>query len=150
MLFCVSTFGGDGHLLRMTKRRKGQLLVGLHIPRTPRNWGVTRKAEPRPRLSDDQLGPALRPTASSVAGGYIIEKGRERKRHQTAETFPPGEQRQKFVAMAKHWTILAADVESLEAQFAKEPANTNEPYRFGSRIDAQQSHTAEREEEAAT
>jgi hypothetical protein len=29
----------------------------------------------------DQLGPALRPTASSVAGGYIIEKGRERKRH---------------------------------------------------------------------
>jgi hypothetical protein len=43
--------------------------------------GVTRKAEPRLRLSDDQLGPAFRPTASSIAGGYIIEKGRERKRH---------------------------------------------------------------------
>ena len=52
-------------------------------------------------------------------------------------SFPPGEQRQKFVAMAEHWTTLAADVESLEAQLAKEPANTNEPYRFGSRIDAQ-------------
>jgi hypothetical protein len=77
----VSIFGGDGHLLRMTKRRKGQLLVGLHIPRTPKKLGVTRKAEPRPSLSDDQLGPALRPTASSVAGGYIIEKDRERKRH---------------------------------------------------------------------
>jgi hypothetical protein len=41
------------------------------------------------------------------------------------------------VAMAEHWTTLAADVESLEAQLAKEPANRNEPYRFGSRIDAQ-------------
>jgi hypothetical protein len=73
-----------------------------------------------------------------------------RKCIQTAEAFPPGEQRQKFVAMAKHWTTLAADVESLEAQLAKEPANTNEPYRFGSRIDAQQSRAAKREEEAAT
>jgi hypothetical protein len=52
--------------------------------------------------------------------------------------------------MAKHWTTLAADVESLEAQLAKEPANTNEPYRFGSRIDAQQSRAAKREEEAVT
>jgi hypothetical protein len=69
---------------------------------------------------------------------------------QTAEAFPPGEQRQKFVAMAEHWTTLAADVESLEAQLAKEPANTNKPYRFGSRIDAQQSRTGKREEEAAT
>jgi len=69
---------------------------------------------------------------------------------QTAEAFPPGEQRQKFVAMAEHWTALAADVESLEAQLAEESANTNEPYRFGSRVVAQQSRAAKREEEAAT
>ena len=45
MLFCVSTFGGDGHLLRMTKRRKGQLLIGLHIPRTPKKFGGDEKGE---------------------------------------------------------------------------------------------------------
>ena len=72
-----------------------------------------------------------------------------RKCIQTAETFPPGEQRQKFVAMAEHWTTLAADVESLEAQLAKEPASTNEPYRFGSRIDAQRTGNAKRKEEAS-
>jgi hypothetical protein len=69
---------------------------------------------------------------------------------QTAETFPPGEQRQKFLEMAADWTTLAASVEDLEASFSQASANVNEPYRFGSRIDAQQSHTAEREEEAAT
>jgi hypothetical protein len=68
---------------------------------------------------------------------------------QTAETFPPGEQRQKFVAMAEHWTNLAADVESLEVQLAKETAATNEPYRFGSRIDTEQSRNSQREEEMA-
>src|SRR6476659_7546623 len=67
---------------------------------------------------------------------------------QTAETFPPGEQRQKFLDMAADWTRLAASIEDLEASFSRVPANANEPYRFGSRIDAQQSHTAE--EEAAT
>jgi hypothetical protein len=55
---------------------------------------------------------------------------------QTAETFPPGEQRQRFLDMAEDWTRLADSVEGLEA-------------RFGSRIDAQQSLTAKREEEAA-
>jgi hypothetical protein len=69
---------------------------------------------------------------------------------QTAETFPPGEQRQKFLEMAADWTRLAVSVEDLDASFSRAPANANEPYRFGSRIDAQQSHTSEREEEAAT
>jgi hypothetical protein len=69
---------------------------------------------------------------------------------QTAESFPPGGQRQKFLAMAEHWANLAADIENLEAQLAKEPVDMNEPYRFGSRIDAQQSRTAKREEEAAS
>ena len=54
----------------------------------------------------------------------------------TAETFPPGDQRQGFLAMAEHWANLAADMESLEAQLVKEPANSNDPYRFGSRIEA--------------
>jgi hypothetical protein len=67
---------------------------------------------------------------------------------QTAETFPPGEQRQKFLDMAADWMRLAASVEDLEASLAQAPANENEPYRC-SRIDAQQSHTAELEEEAA-
>jgi hypothetical protein len=69
---------------------------------------------------------------------------------QTAEAFPPGEQRQKFLDMAADWTRLAASVEDLEASFSQAPANANEPFRFGSRIDAQQSHPAERKEEAAT
>lgn len=68
---------------------------------------------------------------------------------QTAETFPPGEQRQKFLDMAEDWTRLADSVEGLEASLSQAPANSNEPYRFGSRIDAQQSLTAKREEEAA-
>jgi hypothetical protein len=63
---------------------------------------------------------------------------------QTAETFPAGEQRQKFLDMAADWTRLAASVEDSEASLAQAPANENEPYRFGSRIDAQRSHTAER------
>ena len=58
---------------------------------------------------------------------------------QTAETFPPGEQRQKFLDMAEDWTRLANSVEGLEASLSQAPANSNEPYRFGSRIDAQQS-----------
>ena len=69
---------------------------------------------------------------------------------QTAETFPPGEHRQKFLDMAADWTRLAASVEELEASFSRVPANANEPYRFGSRIDAQQSRAAERKDEAAT
>ena len=60
---------------------------------------------------------------------------------QTAETFPPGEQRQKFLDMAEDWTRLAESVEGLEASLAQAPANSNEPYRFGSRIEAQQSLT---------
>jgi hypothetical protein len=68
---------------------------------------------------------------------------------QTAETFPPGEQRQKFLDMAADWTRLAASVEDLEASFSRPPANANEPYRFGSRIDTQPSHNAKSEEEAA-
>ena len=68
---------------------------------------------------------------------------------QTAETFPPGEQRQKFLDMAEDWTRLADSVEGLEASLSQAPANSNEPYRFGSRIDAQQSLTAKHEEEAA-
>ena len=69
---------------------------------------------------------------------------------QTAETFPPGEHRQKFLDMAEDWTRLAASVEGLEASLSRAPANSNEPYRFGSRIDAKRSHTAEREEKATT
>jgi hypothetical protein len=69
---------------------------------------------------------------------------------QTAETFPPGEQRQKFLDMAADWTRLAASIEDLEASLSQAPANANEPYRFGSRVDAQQSRTAKRKEEAAT
>ena len=53
---------------------------------------------------------------------------------QTAETFPPGEQRQKFLDMAEDWTRLANSVEGLEASLSQAPANSNEPYRFGSRI----------------
>ena len=69
---------------------------------------------------------------------------------QTAEAFPPGEQRQKFLDMAEDWTRLAASIEDLEASLSQPPANANEPYRFGSRIEAQQSHSAKREEEAVT
>jgi hypothetical protein len=63
---------------------------------------------------------------------------------QTAETFPPGEQRQKFLDMAADWTRLAASIEDLEASLSQAPANANEPYRFGSRVDAQLSRTAKR------
>jgi len=63
---------------------------------------------------------------------------------QTAETFPHGEQRQKFLDMAADWTRLAGSVEDLEASFSQPPGNANEPYRFGSRIDVQKSRTAER------
>ena len=37
----------------------------------------------------------------------------------TAETLPPGERRQRFLAMAEHWANLAANMESLEAQLTK-------------------------------
>jgi hypothetical protein len=50
---------------------------------------------------------------------------------QTAETFPPGEQRQKFLDMAEDWTRLAASIEDLEASLSQPPPNANEPYRFG-------------------
>ena len=73
------------------------------------------------------------------------QNARKRLRH-----FRPERQRQKFLDMAADWTRLAASIEDLEASFSQPPANANEPYRFASRIDAQQSHTAEREEEAAT
>jgi hypothetical protein len=69
---------------------------------------------------------------------------------QTAESFPPGEQRQKFLDMAEDWTRLGASIEDLEASLSQPLANANEPYRFGPRIDAQQWRTAKREEEAAT
>ena len=68
---------------------------------------------------------------------------------QTAETFPPGEKRQKFLDMAEDWTRFAASIEDLEASLSQAAANENEPYRFGSRIEAQQSR-AKHEEEAAT
>ena len=43
---------------------------------------------------------------------------------QTAETFPPGAQRQKFLDMAEDWTRLAASIEGLEASARlKPPAN---------------------------
>ena len=54
---------------------------------------------------------------------------------QTAETFPPGAQRQKFLDMAEDWTRLAASIEELEASLCQPSANANEPYRFGSRIE---------------
>lgn len=57
---------------------------------------------------------------------------------QTAEKLPPGAQRQMFLDMAVSWLSLAAKIESSEALLASSPANDpNEPYRFGSRIDAQ-------------
>jgi hypothetical protein len=69
---------------------------------------------------------------------------------QTAETFPPGEQRQKFLNMAEDWMRLAVSIESLEASLSQPPANdASEPYRFGSRIEAQRTGNAKRKEEAS-
>ena len=56
---------------------------------------------------------------------------------ETAETIPPGAQREMFFDMAKRWTDLAINIESSEALAdpASPPANDpGEPYRFGSRI----------------
>jgi len=66
---------------------------------------------------------------------------------QTAETFPPGEQRQKFLDMATDWTRLAASIEDLEASLSQASVNGNEPYRFGSRIDAQRTGNSKRNEQ---
>jgi hypothetical protein len=44
-----------------------------------------------------------------------------------------------FLDMAVSWMSLAAKIESSEALLNSSPANDpSEPYRFGSRIDAQQ------------
>ena len=55
---------------------------------------------------------------------------------QTAETIPPGAQREMFFDMAKQWTDLAINIEGSEALAdpSSPPANdSGEPYRFGSR-----------------
>jgi hypothetical protein len=55
---------------------------------------------------------------------------------ETAETIPPGAQREMFFDMAKQWTHLAINIESSEAlaDSSSPPANDpGEPYRFGSR-----------------
>ena len=55
---------------------------------------------------------------------------------QTAETIPPGAQREMFFDMAKQWTDLAINIEGSEALAdpSSPPANDpGEPYRFGSR-----------------
>jgi hypothetical protein len=62
----------------------------------------------------------------------------------------PIQQRKQFLDIAEDWTRLAVSIEDLEASLSQAPANANEPYRFGSRVDAQQSRTAKRKEEAAT
>ena len=53
---------------------------------------------------------------------------------ETAETIPPGAQREMFFDMANRWTDLAINIESSEALAdpASPPANDpGEPYRFG-------------------
>jgi hypothetical protein len=54
---------------------------------------------------------------------------------QTAETFPPGPQREMFFDMARQWTDLAINIEGSEALAdpPSPPANDlGEPYRFSS------------------
>jgi hypothetical protein len=67
---------------------------------------------------------------------------------QVAASLPPGNQRDMFLDMARQWIAHAEKVESWEAMNEKKP--DDDRYRFGSRIDAQQSRAAEREESAAT
>ena len=56
---------------------------------------------------------------------------------QTAETFPPGAQREKFFDMAKQWTDLAINIEGSEALAdpSSPPERPGERYRFGSRCE---------------
>jgi hypothetical protein len=68
------------------------------------------------------------------------------KCRQVADSLPPGNQRDMFLDMAKQWIAHAEKVES--SMNEKKP--DDDRYRFGSRIDAQQSGAAEREESAAT
>lgn len=70
------------------------------------------------------------------------------KCRQVADSLPPGNQRDMFLDMAKQWIAHAEKVEGWEAMKEKKP--DDDRYRFGSRIDAQQSRAAEREESAAT
>src|SRR4029077_5793655 len=55
---------------------------------------------------------------------------------ETAESIPPGAQREMFFDMAKRWTDLAINIESSEALAdLTSPANDpRKPYRFGSGI----------------
>ena len=93
-----------------------------------------------------QGGPSYRPIGNAALSPYL-EKGpmlnskicrqHAAKCIETAETIPPGAQREMFFDMAKRWTDLAINIESSEALAdpASPPANDpGEPYRFGSRF----------------
>jgi hypothetical protein len=79
---------------------------------------------------------------SSFGGGRAMLTSKICREHaskciETAETIPPGAQREMFLDMAKRWTDLAINIESSEA--LADPASPlandpGEPYRFGSRI----------------
>jgi len=106
-----------------------------------------RTSGPAPDKAASQFA-HLRTALSSFERGKAMLNPKTCREHaskctQRAETFPPGEQRQKFLDMAADWTRLAATVEDLEASSSQAPANANEPYRFGSRIYAQQLHERE-------
>lgn len=77
-----------------------------------------------------------------------VSRDHAAKCEQVAAGLPPGNQRDMFLDMARQWIAHAEKVESWEA--VNERKADNDRYRFGSRIDAQHSPAAEREEEAVT
>ena len=52
---------------------------------------------------------------------------------QTANSLPPGAQRQMFLDMAHTWIVLAAKIENAVA-LDQTNNEVDEPYRFGSRF----------------
>jgi hypothetical protein len=54
-----------------------------------------------------------------------------------AESFPEGSARQIFAEMAATWTRKAIEAEKFTPVLDKVLPRGNEPYRFGSRVDAQ-------------
>jgi hypothetical protein len=57
-----------------------------------------------------------------------------------AESLPEGSARQLFAEMAATWTRKAIEAEKFTSVLDQVLARGNDPYRFGSRVDAQDHH----------